>query len=194
MSIPYERFPSSENPLSADIFVIGNYIFDTGASDEAKAFLNSIPNKIIVISHFHADHSTNVRRVDFDKLYGGKKTCDYLKTGIVVSERLILDETLNIQIAPLTSCHAKGSLMMNLNNEYLFVGDSLCGCSLPDGQYGFNAGMLLSTIRELEKENFKNAVVSHSGDLIPKDAVLRHLKEIYNRRDGNNPYICIKQF
>ena len=188
----FERFPSSDNPLSSDIFLIKgasvNYVFDTGASSEAKEFLDSIPDKVVILSHFHQDHSANAKSITFRCLYGGKKTCDYLKIGTAVQDRIVLEEGL--EISPLITCHAKGSLMLNLNHEYLFVGDALCGCALPDGRYGYNAGMLLSTIRELEKEDFENAVESHSGKIIPKSQVLGNLRTLYAKRNGNNPYIA----
>lgn len=187
--IEYSRFPSSEDPLSSDIFVIktkvATYVFDTGASEQAVAFLNKIPDKTIIISHFHQDHSTNVKNIEFKTLYGGKKTVEYLKCGTAVDEQIDLEE--GISIIPLTTTHAKGSLALKAD-DYLFVGDALCGAMLPAG-YAYNANMLLSTIRELEKINARSIVISHSGKVVPRDYVISILKNCYSQRNGNNPYI-----
>lgn len=192
MTSTYERFPSSDNPLSSDLFVIRgkkhNYVFDCGANEEAVEFLKKIENKVVVISHFHQDHTSNVCKTDFISLYGGKKTCNYLHTGTVVSEKTELEE--GIEVILLTNCHSKDSLVLNLNNEYLFVGDSFCGCLTPQG-YGYNAGVLLETVRELESIDFRYAVISHSGEVVEKNRAVERLKSIYSQRTGNNPYIPV---
>lgn len=188
----YTRFESSENPLSSDIFLIKgskyNYVFDCGSSDKALEFLSKIENKAVIISHFHQDHTSNVPKTDFSVLYGSKKTCLYLKTGTVVDSLLKVDDC-DLEIIPLTSCHAKGCLMVNLSHKYLFVGDALCPCMLTEKTYGYNVTMLLSTINELKKQQCSYIVVSHSGNVIEKEKVIEKLTEIYIQRKPNNPYI-----
>lgn len=202
----YFRFPSFEpsagGPLSADIFMFKgikhNYLFDLGANKQALEFIRSIENPVAIISHFHADHCANARVLleegwPFEEFYAGKKTCDSLKVndlGTVVNESLVIDDGIHLEIIPMPSCHAKGSLMVKFG-RCLFVGDGLYGGNIPSEgfRYGYNAGVLLEEIRELEKVDCDFFVTSHTGDKREKKEVLDKLRMIYSLRDGNSPYI-----
>ena len=192
----YFVLPGQDDPLSSDVFTIQGrnttFIFDAGASDIAADYINGIEgDKILVISHFHQDHTANVGRLQGIKaIYGGRKTCDHIKTGTVVNEKLGLLDGVAIDVMPLTSCHAKGSLMMCLNSTWLFVGDAMCPCSTPLGE-GWNAGMLLSTIREIGSVDAQWVIPSHTGEVLSKDEAVARLKSVYAKRDGNNPYIIL---
>ena len=192
----FGRLPMSTDPLSADVFIIHGqrctYFIDCGSCDAALDFILSVDgSRNLVLTHFHADHSDNMKRFregTFETVYGGKKTIERIGCGTIVNTELELEE--GIRIIPITNCHAKGSLAVELDGEYLFTGDALCGCDTPQG-YGYNAGMLLSTIRELEKCKAKYIVPSHSTQIRPKDEVLTELRKIYSERKGNDPYIII---
>ena len=62
-----EYLPAEDNPLSADVYIIygekRNFIIDTGSNDEAYKLIKNIDNKTIVITHFHADHIGNLKRI-----------------------------------------------------------------------------------------------------------------------------------
>ena len=83
---------SSEEPvLSADVYVIKgdrfSYIVDVGSNDEALTLVKSIPNKKIVITHFHDDHTDNLGRLeipDEDMLNNYTEMLSALKTDIWV--------------------------------------------------------------------------------------------------------------
>ena len=87
-----EFLESSENPLSAKVFIIkgknNNYIFDVGANALAKELINSIENRIIIISHFHTDHMENLKHFinDKDNLFMGDYTFKILGYGNVLKE------------------------------------------------------------------------------------------------------------
>ena len=60
---------SSDNPLSAEVVMIKRkkitIFYDCGASDEAYKFItNCKDNKIVILSHFHADHAKNAFRLN----------------------------------------------------------------------------------------------------------------------------------
>ena len=94
-SISY--LPAVSAPLSCDIVFIktnkSTWIFDTGTNEEAAAEINKIDGiKNIVISHFHADHITNVPKINYTNLYVSKTTKKYTKDGIVVNGNIIFAE------------------------------------------------------------------------------------------------------
>lgn len=94
-SISY--LPAVSAPLSCDIVFIktnkSTWIFDTGTNEEAAAEINKIDGpKNIVISHFHADHITNIPKINYTNLYVSKNTKKYTRDGIIVSGNMIFDE------------------------------------------------------------------------------------------------------
>ena len=175
--------PSVREPvLSADVFLIRgekyNYLFDVGASDEALEFLQQLDNRVAIISHFHADHSTNLRRIGFEKVYEGK-----------LDDMVCIDDGVHLEISPITSCHCKGSLMLRFG-VYLLVGDSLYSTTV-QGRPAYNVQKLSCTIKELEKESALYVVQSHNPKPIPMTQAIGFLKEIYSKRDKNSPYIFV---
>lgn len=171
-----------EPVLSADIFLIrgekNNYFFDVGASDEALEFIESIKNRVAIISHFHADHSSNLKRLSFDAVYQGK-----------IEKEIVIDDGVHLEIAPITSSHSKGSLMLRYR-DYLLVGDSLYSTSVQN-RAAYNVQKLASTIAELEKEKATYIVQSHNPSRILRQEAILFLKDIYKKRDKNCPYIFV---
>lgn len=178
-----EYVPKSENPLSAEAFIIrasgGVVIYDVGASDEAFSELAKVSgDAAVVLSHFHADHSSNIRRLKPKLLFGGGYTCKKFGGEAVAGDR----EIFGAHLFSLPSSHAKGCLGLEYNG-LAFLGDGTYS-----SKDGFNAGVLRETIDRLEKLSAEKFVLSHSEPLIhPKSEVVGDLKKIYDmRKPGEN--------
>lgn len=195
--------PSTDNPLSAEVYVIhGNsmsYVVDVGSSDEAYKLVNSIEKKIVIITHFHDDHMKNIRRIEisdenlFVGTYTGKVLAredsheDNIKHfGTVVTSAKEISDGVKVHIVPIPSSHAKGSLGVIVDDEYLLMGDAFY-CSAK----GYNVSLLAEEIRCLKKLVFSKMIMSHDEKNYTKDEVLSELERIYERRVPGNPLIMI---
>ena len=168
-----ETLEASESPLSADVVFIKDnditYIFDVGECDEAYERIREIKGKkIVVISHFHRDHTHNLSRIAYDELYASKETVKRFKTGTIVKEQISLGD---IKLIPIPSSHCKGCIAL-LYHDYLFVGDAL----YPSDK-GFNRQVLDNTISTLQNIDFKYFCISHRKMFVnPRDAIMRWLE------------------
>lgn len=186
--------PAGSHPLSADVgFVRGEeytYIYDVGASEEALKTINGVKGrKRVILSHFHQDHTANLSRVDFDGLYVGKETFRHTKCGIIVTEPVILDDGVHIEILPLPSSHAKGSLLMSVNEEYAFLGDGAY-CTAVAGEPCYNVQFLKAQIDALKALRCRYVLLSHDREFIrEKQGVVEELERWYGKREKGNPYI-----
>ena len=194
--------PCSENPLSADVYTIRGdkytYVVDVGSCDDAYEYVNSIPNKKIIITHFHDDHMKNLARLvpGSDDLYVGNHTAKVLESKVysengvvpshIVDEPLIIDDGIRIGIYPVPSSHAKGSLLVTVGDEYLFLGDSFY-CS----SKGYNVSLLFDEIRLLKDLKYNKVIMSHDDKIYSKEEIVSELESIYLRKEKNNPYISI---
>ncbi len=120
--------PSSDEPLSADVFFISGdsktYIYDVGANEQSFKEIESVPGeKAVILSHFHPDHIANAKRLSCDEIYLGKKTYEKLGKGVIVRDRVVIEDGLRLEIARFPSVHAKGSLVLTVNSEYTLIGD-----------------------------------------------------------------------
>lgn len=191
----FSYFPSSENPLSAEVFFIEginyNYIFDVGANEESLQAILSEEKRIIILSHFHQDHGTNIRKIEFEKLYVDKKSRDYYDMGEVVEERLQVEDGVKLEIIPVKTSHSKTGLLLNINEEYLLTGDALYMSSV-NGRRCYNAQLLKETITCLRNTKTKKIILSHDRQLVYSyEETLQKLEEIYAKREKNNPYIYL---
>ncbi len=190
-------FPKSENPLSAEVGVIRGkdaaWIFDVGASDEAADAVNAINcKKNIILSHFHYDHSANVKRVRYDTLMCGHYAKEKFPSAVAVYDDLIEYDGVKIHIFPLPSSHAKGCLGLEVNGEYAFLGDAVYG-SVLNNRVVFNVTVLKETIKKLSSLEAKWFIRSHNSEFIqPKENVLDLLSRIYALRKPQDPYISLK--
>lgn len=186
----YSIIKGSDNPLSCDVAIIKgknhNYIFEVGSLDSIAEELNSIDNKIIIISHFHNDHIANLNKLKYDELYIGDNTYKYTKTGNIVTSDIILED--NIRLFKINCCHALGSIGM-IVSDYCFVGDSLAP-AYKNNNYVYNVQLLKQEIELFESLDVRYFVDSHNMDkYYEKGEVINKLKQIYNRRQKSNPYI-----
>lgn len=85
-------FPSVETPLSSDVIIIktdtGYCIFDVGNNSETTKYINDLKGqKTVVISHFHIDHTSELKDFVYDSLYVGKNTFDAISNAKKQRER-----------------------------------------------------------------------------------------------------------
>lgn len=172
--------PSSNDPLSADVYFIEGerctYIFDVGNNEHSQKAVSEIKkDKIIILSHFHKDHIGNIDKLDYKELYLGKQTYEKVGKGTVVRDPLTIDDGIRLNIRHCPSPHAKGSLIVTVDNEYTFIGDLYY--TKPD--YDRNlAHMMLKNLEEVDTRYF---VISHGQEenIVEKTKLLNMLKEYF---------------
>jgi len=191
------------------------YFFDVGRAEACLDYLHSVKGRMqVIISHFHADHiwwltkhsigdwgldpedrlSMNYERPCFEKIYIGKGTEKYIPDGTIIKENLILeDETLSgekikLRIIPMPSSHSTGALALEVNDEYLFLGDSTY-CRYrknneeEEARAEYNVQKLKAQIDLLRSINADKCLIDHDPKFIrPKKVILRQLESVYERR------------
>ena len=181
---------STDNPLSARVYVIsGNeytYIYDVGATRQARELIDNILNRRIIISHFHTDHIENLKFFYNDKenLFIGDYTNKILGYGNVITKMLEIEDGINLKIIPIPSSHSKGALGLIINDEYLLIGDALEG-----NRFGLNVTKLNELIKTLKELKFKYILIGHKSDILQKVDVIRTLEYYFSKREKNKPYI-----
>ncbi len=183
---------ASENPLSADIGIIksenGIWLYDVGNNENSIMPLKDKYN--IVLSHFHLDHVGNLDKLDIENLYVSRFTFDHIGRGIIVEKDIYIDD---LHIFPLPTSHAKGSLGLEVNEEYAFIGDAMYSKTNAE-YYIYNAQLLKQEIEVLKKLKAKYLLVSHRrGIVMDKDEAIRNLEEIYSKRDIKSSEIYVKK-
>ena len=169
--------PSTQEPLSSNVFFINGknstYIYDVGRNDEAYNEIQNVANnKTIVISHFHADHLSNITRITYDDLYVSNYTYKHTNKGSIVKESITIKDDIKLEIISASSVHSKGSLLLNINNEYCLIGDLIHY----DGP--LNKSLYCMMIKDLEKIDTKYFVLGHNENCIhSKDEFLVKLKQ-----------------
>ena len=194
--------PCSEEPLSAEVYLIRGkaytYVVDVGSSDRAYEIINAIDKKKIIITHFHDDHMKNLKRLDIseDMLFLGDHTekilesrvysDEFVKCGTVVKKSLEMTDGIKLQICPIPSSHAKGSLGVIVCNEYLLIGDGYY-CS----SKGYNVSLLHDEISVLKSLDFTKVIMSHDEKVYSKEEILSELEAIYAKKDKSSPFIIV---
>ena len=98
---------------------------------------------------------------------------------------------VSFHVFPLPSSHAKGSLGLEVNGEYAFLGDGIYAAS-KTGKYVLNAQLLFEQIRTLKKLEAKYFILSHRKNVVEeREVVLRLLSEQYAMRTPDSPYIFL---
>lgn len=181
----------TDDPLSADVGIIREggeiWLFDVGNDvrniDELTGKYN------VVLSHFHQDHVGSLEKIGIQKLYVSKETQNHVKViGEIVEEDLFIG---NLHIFPIRSSHSKGSLGLEVDETYAFVGDALY-CKMKDGMPCYNAQLLYEEIRKLKSLKAQYLLASHHPGLVREKAeVIAELEEIYARRVQGSPDIFL---
>jgi len=184
--------PSSERPLSADVYFIkgkaGTYVIDVGSNDEAFEAVGNIPDKKVIITHFHEDHTDNLRRLAIpeEDLFVGNYTKKAVGYGTEVNSRIVIDDGVHIVIVPIPNSHAKGSLCVTVNDEYLIMGDAFYS-----NIKGYNVSLLSEEIRLLKELKYSYVLMSHKEKAHEKEEIISILEKIYRNREKDNPFIPV---
>lgn len=188
---------ASDNPLSADIGIIKEnnvtWLYDVGNGEDSISELNGSYN--VVLSHFHPDHIGNIGRIHAKELYLSKETYGHLPKEMAATGSIhIVTKPINIgnlHIFPLSSSHAKGSLGLEIDGTYAFVGDALY-CKAKNNTYVYNAQLLKEEIEVLKNLSAPFLFVSHfKGFIRKRDDVLKELETIYAMRTNESSEIAI---
>ena len=200
---------ASKNPLSADVVLIEGkeylYLFDVGNNEEVAAYLDALPKKKkVILSHFHADHTGSIGKVLFETVYAGPimgKYYQYFVPGyekdrepekyLTVTEPVKLSDGVELQIFPMPSSHAKGSLLVQVDEEYILLGDGIYSRK-KDGKAVYNVQLLKEQIKLLQELSGEKLFLSHEKRPVKaKRSMVKFLEKIYEKREKNNPYIAI---
>ncbi|MBQ6090933.1 MAG: MBL fold metallo-hydrolase [Lachnospiraceae bacterium] len=208
--------PCVEHPLSSDIGIIRGekhtYLFDVGSSFADLDFLYSLPEStVIIVSHFHRDHtwwltkhhpgegemlpddtiSLSYRPIRAEKIYAGSHIGHYTPDATLVTERITINDGVKLDIIPLRTSHARGSLALMVNDDFIFLGDATYPCLGYDKEPDYyNVQLLKDLIEQLKSLSATRCGLSHDHRFVrPKNVVLRQLEGVYNNRDPKSPYI-----
>ena len=112
---------------------------------------------------------------------------------MIAGESASIYDGVKIDIYPMPNSHCKGALLMMVDNEYAFIGDS--GYSMrKDGRVCYNAQLLKDEIDLLERIPAEKLLVSHDKKYVrDKSIVIRQLKSIYSHRTQDSPYIFLTE-
>lgn len=199
LSPPISYLPASEEPLSADVGIISlenvTWIFDVGSNDESAELINSVQGeKRIVLSHFHADHITNISRIKCDKIYCGsftrKKLGDIKDTEIITVESDLYFDKDGVRLFPLPSSHAKSCVALEYG-DFAFLGDGTY-CTKREGKYVYNSGQLQALIAVLKSLKANRLLLSHNEPFASgREDVIAQLEKIYSLRKKELSYITV---
>lgn len=112
---------------------------------------------------------------------------------VTVFESIKISDGFSIEIHHVPNSHAKGSLLLQVDGEYIFMGDSLY--SKVEGEtYVYNAQLLKEEIELLKKLPGSKIFSSHEARPIKEKAgVVRFLEQIYAKREKNDAYIRMER-
>lgn len=186
--------PFTMSPLSAEVVLIEGrehlWLFDVGASVDVLESLLSLPKKPrVILSHFHPDHRANLDKLEVDALYVGTYTYEKVEMGTVVRTPTLIDDGVKLRIFPLPCSHARGSLALEVNDAYAFLGDAAYSTA-KQGRIAYNATLLKDEIDTLKALNASWFLLSHADPFLQKkEDVLAMLEGIYAQRNPNSPDI-----
>jgi len=174
--------PATDDPLSADVYLIEGerycYIYDVGNNDDSLRYIgHTDKEKIIILSHYHKDHTGNIGRLSYHSLYVGGKTYETIGKGVIVETVVTITDGVKIEIIPCPSPHTEGSLIINLNHEYTFIAD-LYFTRLPFNQE--KALQMIETLRNIDTRYF---VISHQEKekIVLKDKMISELSDFFGQ-------------
>lgn len=175
-----QYIPSSQEPLSAEAYIVNGekyaYIFDVGSNEKTLQYLSDVPKeKIVILSHFHQDHTANIDKLSYKKLYVGELTYEKIQKGIVVEECLTINDGVKIEIRNCPSPHTEGSLIVTVNGEYTLLAD------LYFTKPGHNQEMAYKMLEILKILDTKYFVVSHQEkeNIFEKEILIKELNEYF---------------
>ena len=182
--------PATESPLSADIGIIRDggqtWLFDVG---NGTAAIDGLSGSFqVVLSHFHGDHTGNLKKLDIQNLYVSGETRRHIGGGILVKEDLFLGA---MHLFPIPSSHCKGCLGLEIDEAYAFVGDALY-CKGKNSDYFYSTQLLRDEIAVLKKLKAPCLLVSHHPGLVrSREEVIAELEKLYAQRDMGSDIIPV---
>lgn len=109
----------------------------------------------------------------------------------IINKEITITDGITLKILPIPSSHAKGSLGMLVDNEYLFLGDAAYS-GTRHGRHIYNVQLLKELIQLLHTLSVKYICLSHNEPFVKSsEEIIAWLEEIYTKREKNNPYIEI---
>ena len=172
--------PASSDPLSADVYFIKGdtncYVFDVGNCEKALQEIIAISQeKVIILSHYHKDHTGNIDKVNYKELYVGDLTKETIQRGTVVTDEVVIHDGVELLIQHCPSPHVNGSLIVTVNKEYTLLADLYFTRAGYDKEL---ANEMLKVLGELETKYF---VVSHQQgeNIFEKKKIIKELKEYF---------------
>lgn len=189
--------PATSQPLSADVGIIRGdkfvWIFDVGSNDEAVDIIQGIDReKNIILSHFHEDHIRNLERISYKGMYCGDYTKFKLQKGTEVQAPITYEDGVKLTLFPIPSIHSKGTIGLEVNEEYAFLGDAVYGAR-KNGKVVYNINILKEMIATLEKVKAQQFLISHDAAFMqPKAKVIAELKELYKMRKPGEAYLFLE--
>lgn len=174
------HIPATSDPLSADVFIIEGdsryYVFDVGSSDAAFDAISVLDKPVtVILSHFHRDHTENMRRLAPDEILVGARTRKQLGLGTLVDAPVIIRDGVTIDVRPCVSPHAPGCLIATVDEAYTLIGD------LHYARPGTGQGEAQGMLNVLKALNTRFFVLSHMdvSPLVEQAVLLRDLKEYF---------------
>lgn len=189
----------TEIPLSSNVVLIEGshtlWVYDVGSHPVIPEILWQKAAQIgkeirVILSHFHPDHIANLSQIPCAEIYQGKNTFRYTRKGTIVEKAIFIDDgSMQLQLFPVPSSHAKGSLALEVNHTWCFLGDAVYATQ-KRGQHIYNAERLLAEICCLKNVQAPWFLSSHSEPFQQKkEDVIGQMEIIYNRRVPGEPYI-----
>ena len=112
---------------------------------------------------------------------------------VTVFDSIKISDGVTIEIHHVPNSHAKGSLLLQVNEEYIFVGDSLYS-KVEGDTYVYNAQLLKEETELLKNLPGSKIFSSHEARPVKaKAGVVRFLEQIYAKREKNDAYIRVSR-
>ena len=174
--------PATNDPLSADVYCIEGdkycYVYDVGNDERSLRYINQIgKEKVVVLSHHHKDHTGNIVDLHYRDLYVGKKTYETIGTGVIVEDKLTINDGVRIDVIHCVSPHTDGSLIVTIDNEYTLIAD------LYFTRPPFDKEKAMKMIEALNQIDTKYFVISHQEEekVIPKNKLITELSVYFGQ-------------
>ena len=95
--------PATNDPLSADAYYIEGdqycYVYDVGNDGRSLQYINQLSKEmVIILSHYHKDHTGNIVGLHYRDLYVGKKTYETIGKGKLVEDVITINDGVKIEI------------------------------------------------------------------------------------------------
>ena len=171
-----EYLPAENDPLSTDVYCIEGdkycYVYDVGDDSRSLRYINQIGKEtVVILSHHHKDHTGNIKTLHYRDLYVGKKTHEVIGKGIIVEDKLTINDGVKIDVIHCTSPHTDGSLIVTIDNEFTLIADLYF--TRPPFERE-KAIKMIETLRDIDTKYF---VISHQEDekVISKDRLIAEL-------------------